>query len=255
MNLRDKMKQRVAAPSKVMAAPDSTESLKSDSAAGLGTGVNRSESTGAAANPSPDKGQDTSALVSASPAPASTEAPTSAAQTGLKRPPVDLTKALARAKVLSTAAMAAPKPEPTPVKGKGSLPTPKQSPLMERMRKIKESGEELKSVFPQELPEEVHFEGFNVEQHLDDLKAIEHSLITDVPGLPMLMGRVMRNLHQYEELAHILSEEQIQVVVAAFAKRKGIEIVAPTKSTGSVKGRSIVNATKDLTVSQIMDML
>lgn len=175
--------------------------------------------------------------------------------TGLKRPPVDLTKALARAKVLSTAAMAAPKPEPTPVKGKGSLPTPKQSPLMERMRKIKESGEELKSVFPQELPEEVHFEGFNVEQHLDDLKAIEQSLITDVPGLPMLMGRVMRNLHQYEELAHILSEEQIQVVVAAFAKRKGIEIVAPTKSTGSVKGRSIVNATKDLTVSQIMDML
>ena len=174
---------------------------------------------------------------------------------GLKRPPVDLTKALARAKVLSTAAMAAPKPEPTPVKGKGSLPTPKQSPLMERMRKIKESGEELKSVFPQELPEEVHFEGFNVEQHLDDLKAIEQSLITDVPGLPMLMGRVMRNLHQYEELAHILSEEQIQVVVAAFAKRKGIEIVAPTKSTGSVKGRSIVNATKDLTVSQIMDML
>lgn len=255
MNLRDKMKQRVAAPSKVVAAPDSTESLKSESAAGLGTGVNRGESTVAAANPSPDKGQDVSALVSASPAPASTEAPTSAAQTGLKRPPVDLTKALARAKVLSSAAMAAPKPEPTPVKGKGSLPTPKQSPLMERMRKIKESGEELKSVFPQELPEEVHFEGFNVEQHLDDLKAIEQSLITDVPGLPMLMGRVMRNLHQYEELAHILSEEQIQVVVAAFAKRKGIEIVAPTKSTGSVKGRSIVNATKDLTVSQIMDML
>ena len=144
------------------------------------------------------------------------------------------------------------------------LPTPKDPTLksagelsiVARAKLLKETGEQYESVFPDTPWPESYLEDFDADGHLNDLKLLEQQLLTDEELLPTLMIRIHQNLKQYEDLAHLLTEEQIQVIVCAFAKRKNIEIVAAAsgKST-STKWRSVQAITKDLTIEQVMGML
>ena len=144
------------------------------------------------------------------------------------------------------------------------LPTPKDPALksaaelsiVARAKLLKETGEQYESVFPATPWPESYLEDFDADGHLNDLKLLEQQLLTDEELLPTLMIRIHQNLKRYEDLAHLLTEEQIQVIVCAFAKRKNIEIVAAAsgKST-STKGRSVQAITKDLTIEQVMGML
>lgn len=136
--------------------------------------------------------------------------------------------------------------------------TPKQKEsVMGMMGDLKKSYDSMQSAFPEQPWEESNIENFDADRHLADLKALEQSLVEDVPGLPVLMSRVMRNLREYPDLAHLLNEEQINCIVRAFSKRKVIEIVTPTKTAGKggKGGVSVANLTKDMTASQILDLL
>lgn len=156
----------------------------------------------------------------------------------------------------STGEGAASQPAHTPNEnGSQQLKTPSNS-ILGKMKVLQQASENMKSVFPEEPWPESYIEDFDADRHLDDLKALEVSLTEDVPGLPALMGRVMKNLRNYPDLAHLLNEAQIQCVVKSFCKRKMIEIVTPTKGGAKGgKGVSVANLTKDLNAKQILDML
>ena len=172
-----------------------------------------------------------------------------------------LNKAMARLQVKQQQAQEAP---PVVEKEVKVLPTPKDPALksaaelsiVARAKLLKETGEQYESVFSDTPWPESYLEDFDADGHLNDLKLLEQQLLTDEELLPTLMIRIHQNLKKYEDLAHLLTEEQIQVIVCAFAKRKNIEIVAAAsgKST-STKGRSVQAITKDLTIEQVMGML
>lgn len=157
----------------------------------------------------------------------------------------------------------APSAQPTPAQAPaGNLPkftqTAKQKEsIMGKMDELKKSYDSMKSAFPEQPWEESNIENFDAERHLADLKSLEASLVEDVPGLPVLMSRVMRNLREYPDLAHLLNDEQINCIVRAFSKRKVIEIVTPTKASGKggKGGVSLATLTKDMTAAQILDIL
>lgn len=137
-----------------------------------------------------------------------------------------------------------------------SLKSPGELSLLAKAKALKETGEQYVSVFPNEPWPESRIENFDADAHLTDLKLLEQQLLTDEELLPVLMIRVHQNLKQYEELAHLLDEDQIQVIVGAFAKRKSIEIVAAASGkSASTKGRSVQAITKDLSIEQILGML
>lgn len=146
-----------------------------------------------------------------------------------------------------------PKPVDPTLKSAGELS------LIARAKALKETGEQYQSVFPDAPWPESELEGFDAQSHLDDLKLLEKALLEDEELLPFLMARVHQNLRQYDDLAHILNEEQIQVIVCAFAKRKDIEIVAAATGKGTkgggTKGRTVQSITKDLSIEQVMSML
>lgn len=151
----------------------------------------------------------------------------------------------------------ASKPLPTPVDP--TLRSAGELSLIARAKALKETGEQYQSVFPDEPWPESFIENFDAQSHLDDLKLLEKALLEDEELLPFLMARIHQNLKQYDDLAHILTEEQIQVIVCAFAKRKDIEIVAaaagkPTKG-GGTKGRTVQAMTAGLSIEQVMGML
>lgn len=130
-------------------------------------------------------------------------------------------------------------------------PKPKPASPMSMMKEIKE----MVSVFPTEAWQETtELQDFDADRYLQDLQALERSLVEDVPGLPILMSSVMKNLRQYPELPHLLDDKQINVIVRAFCKRKNLEVVAPSK-TGGKGGKSIATMTKGLSAHQILDML
>lgn len=172
-----------------------------------------------------------------------------------------LNKAMARLQVKQQQAQEAP---PVVEKEVKVLPTPKDPALksaaelsiVARAKLLKETGEQYESVFPATPWPESYLEDFDADGHLNDLKLLEQQLITDEELLPTLMIRIHQNLKRYEDLAHLLTEEQIQVIVCAFAKRKNIEIVAAASGkSASTKGRSVQAITKDLTIEQVMGML
>ena len=172
-----------------------------------------------------------------------------------------LGKAMARLQVQQKKEQEAP---PVVEKEVKVLPTPKDPTLksaaelsiVARAKMLKETGEQYESVFPESPWPESYLDNFDADSHLTDLKLLEQQLLMDEELLPTLMIRIHQNLKQYEDLAHLLSEEQIQVIVCAFAKRKNIEIVAAAsgKST-STKGRSVAAITKDLSIEQVIGML
>ena len=172
-----------------------------------------------------------------------------------------LNKAMARLQVKQQQAQEAP---PVVEKEVKVLPTPKDPALksaaelsiVARAKLLKETGEQYESVFHATPWPESYLEDFDADGHLNDLKLLEQQLLTDEELLPTLMIRIHQNLKRYEDLAHLLTEEQIQVIVCAFAKRKNIEIVAAASGkSASTKGRSVQAITKDLTIEQVMGML
>jgi hypothetical protein len=257
MDFKSKLRAKGINKGNTPSTADSTESENANKPIGAEAADKALKDPSAAAHEAPKQEAATSAQPEKAPSPTGRAAPSLA---GIKPP--NLSNALGRAKLVSEklAAVEAPKvkPKSTPRAKKEKEPEGEpvsQLSALERIRKLQEMGAEIDSVFPDNPWEESNLPDFDAESHLADLKALEQSLIDDVPELPVLMGRIHRNLSKYDDLAYILNEQQIGVIVAAFARRKGIEIVAPTKAKGSVKGRSIASATKDMTVDEIMGLL
>lgn len=96
-------------------------------------------------------------------------------------------------------------------------------------------------------------EGLNVDMFMQNLETLETYLTDEVPDIASLQQYTHTNLRQYPELTHILSDKQVGVVVQGLAKRRNIEIVAP--SNGNKGKTNVKNLTRNMSESQLLDSL
>jgi len=78
------------------------------------------------------------------------------------------------------------------------------------------------------------------------LGEIQNKLLEQDPNLPVHLSAIHQTLIQYEELVHLLSEEEIAPLVKGQRKYSGVQLVtaAITKKTGPKtvpKGQSIAD--------------
>lgn len=78
--------------------------------------------------------------------------------------------------------------------------------------------------------EELDKEGFISNMHM-----LSQHLEADDPHITSYVSAIYENLYQYEELAHLLTEEQIGIVVRGVLKAKGANIKTTARKTTSVK--------------------
>lgn len=75
------------------------------------------------------------------------------------------------------------------------------------------------------------------------LKALEDALLKVDPQMPFHLKEIHKHLIQYEELAHLLSEDQIAVILEAQQKKLGVILAnETTKSKGNSKIKGGVSA-------------
>jgi hypothetical protein len=81
---------------------------------------------------------------------------------------------------------------------------------------------------------------------LPKLKQVEDALLAADPKLPNHLKEIHKYLIQFEELAHLLSEEQISVIMDAQQKVTGIRLAQETaKGTGKASAKSLKGVTAD----------
>lgn len=69
---------------------------------------------------------------------------------------------------------------------------------------------------------------------LPKLEALEKALLSADPLMPTHLKEIHKHLIQYEELAHLLTEDQIAVILEGQQKKIGIILAAETtKAKGS----------------------
>lgn|SRR5574341_308567 len=74
---------------------------------------------------------------------------------------------------------------------------------------------------------------------LPKLDTLEKALLSADPLMSTHLKAIHKELIQYEELAHLLSEEQIAVILEAQQKKIGVILAAETtkqKPNGKIKG-------------------
>jgi len=77
---------------------------------------------------------------------------------------------------------------------------------------------------------------------LDRLSKVETMLTTSDPMLPVHMKHIHSNLQKYEELVHILIDDQIHTLMAGMSRFRGISLA---KEAVSKKRVSLKNTTVD----------
>lgn len=81
-----------------------------------------------------------------------------------------------------------------------------------------------------ELLPEVLFAKLDVEQRIQEIGA---ALLRQDPMLPGHLEAIHKNLMQYEELTHLLSDEQIGVLMSGQKRYVAVQLVKETISKGS----------------------
>lgn len=71
---------------------------------------------------------------------------------------------------------------------------------------------------------------------LPKLTALEQALLDRDPKMPTHLREIHKSLVQYEELSHLLTEEQIGIIVSAQCQQVSVTLAQETKaSKGSKK--------------------
>lgn len=99
--------------------------------------------------------------------------------------------------------------------------------------------------FPKEFYE---IEGFNAKLFEENIFQLAEELTVENPKIRSYLKDIMKNLHTYPELNHLLSDKQIGIFVEGMKRQKGIEISAKkpaqtsaTKAIGNLSSEEILN--------------
>lgn len=74
---------------------------------------------------------------------------------------------------------------------------------------------------------------------LPKLDALEQALVDNDPKMPVHLKEIHKYLIQFEELSHLLKEEQIAVILEAQQRKLGVVLAEETKTkkpSGKIKG-------------------
>lgn len=80
---------------------------------------------------------------------------------------------------------------------------------------------------------------------LDKIQELQVSLQTAAPNYESLLHTIHVALHKDEELTHLLTEEQVGIICAALAKKKGVIIAETAAKSKTSSGKSLKNITLD----------
>lgn len=83
---------------------------------------------------------------------------------------------------------------------------------------------------------------------LPKLDALEKALLAADPKMPTHLREIHAYLIQFEEISHLLTEEQLAVILAANQKKLGVSLAEETKGN---KGGSSRNALKNVTADDL----
>lgn len=80
---------------------------------------------------------------------------------------------------------------------------------------------------------------------LEKIENLRLSLATADPKMPEHLKAIHRTLIQYEELSHLLTEDQIAVVLDGAQRKLGVILAAETTATKPGKGKGLKNVTAE----------
>jgi hypothetical protein len=69
----------------------------------------------------------------------------------------------------------------------------------------------------------------NLEEISTKIEKLQELLLTSDPKMPEHLRAIHRTLIQYEELSHLLKEDQIAVLIEAAGKKLGVMLAEETK--------------------------
>lgn len=85
----------------------------------------------------------------------------------------------------------------------------------------------------------------NAEQIVNKIEELKTLLQTGAPGYEGLLHTIHVALHKDPDTAHILTEEQIGIIVSGLSKRKGVIIQAATSKQKTSDGKKLKDITAD----------
>jgi hypothetical protein len=86
-------------------------------------------------------------------------------------------------------------------------------------------------------------EGVNGEALMDQLRELDHAIIAKTPDIGILTIKIRKNLEQYAELTHILSDEQLGIICSGVLSVANVSTAPKTKAA---KSAADTRAIKDL---------
>ena len=79
----------------------------------------------------------------------------------------------------------------------------------------------------------------NVDQLRDKILSLRERLTTASPGWESHLHSIHKQLAEDESLSHMLTDEEVGIIVAGLSKRKGVVIAEQTKRSTSKKKISL----------------
>lgn len=103
----------------------------------------------------------------------------------------------------------------------------------EQLQKDREAGLfDLKEVKGTDIP---------VDKFLETFQSLRYAQLAKTPQLPQLQVATMNNLRQYEELAHLLTDDQLSVVISGALEVANVKVAtgkAKATNTETVKAKA-----------------
>ncbi len=83
-------------------------------------------------------------------------------------------------------------------------------------------------------------EGLNGDEVIDQLRELDYALIAKTPSIGLLSIKIRKNLEQYPELTHILSDDQLGIICSGVLVHANVNTEPKTKAAqGAAQQRKI----------------
>ncbi len=86
-------------------------------------------------------------------------------------------------------------------------------------------------------------EGVNGEEIMEKLRELDHALIAKTPDIGLLTIKIRKNLEQFAELTHILTDNQLGIICSGVLSVANVSIAPKTKAA---KSAAATKSIKDL---------
>lgn len=101
-----------------------------------------------------------------------------------------------------------------------------------------------------DIPDSEALEGLDTAVMIDKMRRLDEAVIRKTPELPNLCRDIRANLEQYPELTHILTEEQLGLIVSGYLTQANIETSPKTPQAKAAKNKTVLANIGDLSMDE-----